>query len=174
RCRAQCARRAETGISNAMRTCSRYGKTAGSISPRTNRTSSGQSSVIVARLAQPVGVFRGQAEPIHALQSPDLFQGGRRERRLTLERVQHHTLEKIAERDVEVGGKRLQYLQQAGLEAYAGLGADDGLHPLMVPKYQGTTQRERGLAAARRLLAMPSPFVMWACRCVALVTLPRP
>src|SRR5437016_11083015 len=124
-----------------MRTCSRCGKFPASDSPRWKRSSSAASTLIFARLTQLVRVLRGQVEPVHRTQCPDLAQSGRRERRLALESVQHDALEQIAEREVELGRERLQHLEQPALEAHAGLGAGDLLHGTMVPSYQFTIKR---------------------------------
>src|SRR5215471_8492324 len=110
-----------------MRTCSRCAKPAAAISPRTKRSSSGQSAAI-AVLTQPMRVCGCEIELIDPLERLDLAQGRGRERRLALEGVQHDALEQIAEGQIELGGERLQDLEQAALEAHAGLGAGDGLH----------------------------------------------
>src|ERR1700675_1159381 len=119
-----------------MRTCSRCGNAAASISPRTKRSSSG-SAFILVRLAQLVRVAGGEVEAVDRFQRPDLFHGGRRERRLAFEGVQDDALQQVAERQIELRRERLEHLEQAALEAHTGLGAGDLFHRLMVPSYQG-------------------------------------
>src|SRR4029077_1279169 len=97
-------------LSKAMRPCSRCGKAAGSVSPCTKRSSSGQS-VAITVLAQLVRVARRKVEPVHRLQRLDLLEGGGGEGRLALEGVQHHALQQSAQRQVELGRQRLQHLQ---------------------------------------------------------------
>src|ERR1700756_4723775 len=109
-----------------MRTCSRCAKPAAAISPRTKRSRSGQS-LVIAVLAQPVGVLRREVESVDGLQRFDLAQRRGGERRLALERVRHDALEQVAEGHVELGGEPLQDLEQAALETHAGLGTGDGL-----------------------------------------------
>src|SRR6516225_5393139 len=123
-----------------MRTCSRCGKPAAAISPRTKRSSSGQSAGI-AVLPQLVRIPGAELEPVDRLERLHLAQRRGRERRLALEGVQHDALEQVAERHVELGGERLQHLEQAALEAHAGLGTGYGLHGThgnLVPRYQST------------------------------------
>src|SRR5882757_459026 len=115
KCHTVSAKSCRRSISNAMRTCSRCGNADASISPRTKRSSSGQSGCIRG-LAQLVRVPRGELETVDRLQ------------RLALEGVQHDALEQIAERQVELGGERLEHLEQAALEAHSGLGTGDFFH----------------------------------------------
>src|SRR5262245_37078968 len=139
-------------ISKAMRTCSRCGKLAAAISPRTKRSRSGQSAAI-AVLPQPVGVLGAEVEPVNRFQRLHLAQRSGRERRLALEGVQHDALEQIAEGHVELGGECLQHLEQPALEAHAGLGAGYGLHGLygtLVPRYQASAEESAPRAARRR------------------------
>src|SRR5215472_18615255 len=110
-----------------MRTCSRCANPAAAISPRTKRSSSGQSAPI-AILAQLMRVRGAELETVDRPQRLDLGERRRREGCLALEGVQHDPLEQIAERQVELGGEGLQHLEQAALEAHAGLCAGDGLH----------------------------------------------
>src|ERR1700757_2728748 len=149
-----------------MRTCSRCGKFLASTSPRTKRSSSTGSALIFTRLPQPVRVTRGEIEAVDRLERADLLQGGRRERCLALEGVQHDSLEQIAERQVELGSERLEHLEQPALEAHAGLGTADLLHAIMVPRYQctikspaatatGPAPGRHGASALRRRRAVP-------------------
>src|SRR5882762_9954254 len=127
-----------------------------SISPRTKRSSSGQSGCIRG-LAQLVRVPGGELETVDRLQRLYLLEGRGGEGRLALEGVQHDALEQIAERQVELGGERLEHLEQAALEAHSGLGTGDFFHEVMVPSYQATIKsgvwRRHGHArdCARRL-----------------------
>src|ERR1700751_1804519 len=121
-----------------MRTCSRCARPVAAISPRTKRSSSGQSAAI-AVLPQPMRVCGREIEPIDRLERLDLAQGSGRERRLALEGVQHDALEQITEGQIELGRERLEDLEQAALEAHARLGAGEGLHGTnsnLVPRYQ--------------------------------------
>src|SRR5947207_13339830 len=111
-----------------MRTCSRCANAPGSISPRTKRSSSGQSGCIRAGLAQLVRVPGGELQAVDRLQRLHLPECRARERRLALEGVQDDALEQIAERQVQLGRERLEHLQQAALEAHSGLGAGDLFH----------------------------------------------
>src|SRR6516165_8760183 len=132
-------------ISKAMRTCSRCGKFAAAISPRTKRSRSGQS-VTIPVLAQLVGIPGGEVEPVHRLQGLHLAERRGRERRLTLEGVQHDALEQVAEGHIELGGECLQHLEQSALETHAGLGTGDGRHGrygTLVPRYQSKPRRQR-------------------------------
>src|SRR5437016_6758991 len=104
-----------------MRTCSRCANAPGSISPRTKRSSSGQSGCIRAGLAQPVRVPGGELQAVDRLQRLHLPECRAREGRLALEGVQDDALEQITERQVELGRERLEHLQQAALEAHSGL-----------------------------------------------------
>src|SRR6266853_6399658 len=97
-----------------------------------------KSGCIRAGLAQLVRVPGGEVETVDRLQRLHLPEGRGREGRLALEGVQHDALEQIAERQVELGGERLEHLQQPALEAHAGLGTGDFFHEVMVPSYQGT------------------------------------
>src|SRR5215469_16774767 len=135
KCSAVSAKSWRRSISKAMRTCSRCGKLAAAISPRTKRSRSGQSGGIAA-LAQLVGILGAEVEPVDRLQRFHLAQRRCREGRLALEGMQHDALQQVAEGHIELGGERLQHLEQPGLEAHAGLGTGDGLHVRMVPWYQ--------------------------------------
>src|SRR5260370_30060706 len=138
KCHTVSAKSCRRSISNAMRTCSRCGNADASISPRTKRSSSGQSGCIRAGLAQLVRVPGGEVEPVDRLQRLHLLERRGGEGRLGLEGVQNDALEQIAERQVELGGERLEHLEPAALEAPSGLGAGDFLHEAMVPSYQVT------------------------------------
>src|SRR6516165_2269751 len=129
-------------ISKAMRTCSPCGKLAAAISPRTKRSRSGQS-VGIAVLAQPVGILGAEGGPVDRLQRLHLAERRGRERRLALEGMQHNALEQVAEGHIELGGERLQHLEQTALEAHPGLDTGYGLHGLMVTLYQCTSQKHR-------------------------------
>src|SRR5215472_13848720 len=98
------------------------------------RSRSGQSTRMFAGFAQLVRVSRSQVEPVDRLERLHLAQRGGRERRFAFEGVQHNALEQVAEGQVELGGERLQHLQQTGLQTHAGLGADDFLHWYHVTK----------------------------------------
>src|SRR4029077_3074937 len=115
-----------------MRTCSRCGKAAASISPRRKRSRSGHSGFIFAGLTQLVRVLRGQFQAVDRAQRFDLTQRRGREGGLALEGVQHDALEHVAEGEVELGGERLKNLEQAALKPAAGLGADPRLHGPML------------------------------------------
>src|SRR5690242_13755425 len=128
-----------------MRTWSRWTKPAAGISPRKKRSSSGQSALI-ASLAQLMRVFGREVESVDSLQCLDFAQRRRGERRLALECMQHDAFEQITERHVEFGGECLQNLEQAILEAYAGLGTGNGVHGTMVHCYHGTKQAGPGPA----------------------------
>src|SRR5438105_8951476 len=131
------AKSCRRSISNAMRTCSRCANAPGSISPRTKRSSSGQSGCIRAGLAQPVRVPGGELQAVDRLQRLHLPECRAREGRLALEGVQDDALEQITERQVELGRERLEHLQQAALEAHSGLGAGDLFHDpgTKLPRY---------------------------------------
>src|SRR6516162_1285708 len=123
-----------------MRTCSRCAKPPGDSSPRTKRSSSGQS-VAITHLLQPVGVLRREVESVDCLQCLDLAQRRGGEGWLVLERVQHDALEQITQRHIQLGSEPLQHLEHAALETHSGLGAGDGFHVQygnLVPKYQST------------------------------------
>src|SRR5215472_13712085 len=140
KCSAVSAKSWRRSISKAMRTCSRCGKLAAAISPRTKRSRSGQSAGI-ALLPQLVGVLGTEVEPVNRLQGLHLAERSGREGRLALEGVQHDALEQITEGDIELGGECLEHLEQSALEAHAGLGAGYGLHGpyvTLVPRYQST------------------------------------
>src|SRR5882762_3833200 len=127
KCHTVSAKSCRRSISNAMRTCSRCGNAAASISPRTKRSSSGQSGCIRG-LAQLVRVPRGEVETVDRLQRLHLLEGRGGEGRPALEGVQHDALEQIPERQVELGGERLEHLEQTALEAHSGLGTGDVFH----------------------------------------------
>src|SRR5215470_18096623 len=136
-------------ISKAMRTCSRCGKLAAAISPRTKRSRSGQS-VGIAVLPQLVGIPGAEVESVNRLQRLHLAERRGREGRLALEGVQHDALQQITEGHVELGGECLQHLEQPALEAHAGLGAGYGSHGpygTLVPRYQATAEKSAPRAA---------------------------
>src|SRR5581483_8736272 len=85
--KAASAKSCRRSISKPIRTCSRCGKQAGSVSPRMKRPSSAHSSSTVA-LMQPVRVGCRQLEAKHRPQCADLLQGWRAEGCLALEGVQ--------------------------------------------------------------------------------------
>src|SRR5215469_14201719 len=117
-----------------MRTCSRCGKHAASISPRMKRPSSSASALVITRLAQLVRVFRGEVEPVDGPQRLHLAERRRRERRLAFEGVQHDAFEQVAERQVELGGERLQHFEQTAFQPHARLGTGDRFHWYHVTK----------------------------------------
>src|ERR1700730_6888553 len=123
-----------------MRTCSRCGKAAASISPRRKRSRSGHSGFILAGLTQLVRALRGQIQAVDRAQRFDLTERRGRDGCLALAGVQRDALEQVAEGEVELGGERLKNLQQPALEPDAGLGADHWLHGPMLPWYQGTSK----------------------------------
>src|SRR5215469_9487947 len=83
-------------ISNAMRTCSRCGKLAAAISPRTKRSRSGQSGGI-ALFPQLVGITGAEVEPVDRLQRLHLAQCRCRQGCRALEGMEHDALEQVAE-----------------------------------------------------------------------------
>src|SRR5215469_1023123 len=144
------AKSCRRSISKAMCTCSRCGKSAGLISPCTKRSRSGHSGSIAAGLTQLVRVARREVEAVDGLERLHFLQRPGREGRLAIEGVQHDALEEISEGHVELGGERLEDLEQPGLDAHAGLGTGDlshGIHGNMVPSYQ-TSNAIRSAAGA--------------------------
>src|ERR1700732_2813502 len=123
-----------------MRTCSRCGKAAASISPRRKRCRSGPSGFIFAALTQLVRVLRAQIQPVDRAQRFDLAQCRGRERRLALEGVQDDALEQVTEGEIELGRERLEDLEEAALEPDPGLGTGHLLHVPILPWYQVTSK----------------------------------
>src|SRR5580693_6848774 len=82
-----------------------------------------------------MAVGRGQAAAVDPLQLRDDLQGGRPERLLPLERVQHDAFQQISERQVQVFGQALEHLEQAALHPDPGLDTLHGRHVTFVPWY---------------------------------------
>src|SRR5688572_9203251 len=76
-------------------------------------------------LLQLVAVARVEVEAIDLFKLPDALQRGALERGLAFEGMQHDALEEVAQGDVVVLGHRLEDLEQAFFELYAGLDALD-------------------------------------------------
>src|SRR6202044_907317 len=102
-----------------------------------------------------MAVGRGQAAAVDPLQLRDDLQGGRPERLLSLERVQHDAFQQITEGQVQVFGQALEHLEQAALHPDPGLDALHGRHVTFVPWY--TAPRNLAL----RNPALPNPALRY-------------
>src|SRR6185437_3803734 len=90
----------------------------------------------ITALRQRVRIRGREIEAVDFLQLRDPGQRLGAEGNLAFERMQHDTLDEIAEREIENFRESLQHLQRTAFDADARLDSLDSLHGIYVPNYQ--------------------------------------
>src|SRR5437660_6935061 len=102
-------------ISYPSRTCSGWENIAGSRAPVSSSSNSSPdaSALFIPRLHEAMTVLGGQLETVDVLQAFDLRQRLFREWRLPFQSVQSHSLQQIAEGNVQVFRQALEHLHKS-------------------------------------------------------------